>query len=109
MDPSDLKLILTTVADRDRSRQLARGLVENRLAACVNVGDPIESVYRWEGALREEEEIPLTVKTPSDRLEEAVRWIRENHPYDTPELLVLEVGQADGEYEAWAKEQTREG
>lgn len=104
---SDLRLIHSTFESKDDARDLANQLVENRLAACVNLGESVESVYVWDGSIQREDEIPFTAKTTTDRLDEALEFLRDHHPYDCPELLVTSVQETNDDYEQWAREQTR--
>jgi periplasmic divalent cation tolerance protein len=103
---SDLRLIHSTFESRENAKTLAEQIVENRLAACVNLGGFVESIYVWEGSPHREEEVPFTAKTTVDRLPDALDFLREHHPYDCPELLVTPVERASDDYENWAKEQT---
>lgn len=108
MAATDLRLIHTTVEDVEQGYRLARRLVEDRLAACVSVEEgSVTSFYRWEGSLEEASEHALCVKTHRSRLEAAMQTLREHHPYDCPEILAVEVRDADPDYEAWVREQTR--
>lgn len=102
---SDLRLIHSTVASRDSARNLAESLVETNRAACVSIGSAVDSVYRWEGSVHHDEEIPLTIKTTEKHLEGAMDFLEENHPYDCPELIVTVADDASDEYEAWARDQ----
>lgn len=103
---SELRLIHSTFESRDSARHLAEELVENQLAACVNLGAPMDSVYVWEGSIQAEEEIPFTAKTTTKRLDQALEFLRDHHPYDCPELIVTPVEQAQDDYEDWARNQT---
>ncbi len=104
---SNLRLIHSTFESKENARSLAQELVKKHLAACVNLGDPIESVYVWEGSIQREDEIPFTAKTTMDRLPDTLNYLRDHHPYDCPELLVTQIEQAHDDYEIWAKEQTQ--
>ncbi|MEZ4316108.1 MAG: divalent-cation tolerance protein CutA [Myxococcota bacterium] len=88
---------------------LARTLVEERLAACVNVLPGVTSVYTWEGAVHEDSEHTLVIKTPDDRVSALADRIRALHSYDTPEILVLGVDseRSDPKYVAWVASVTR--
>ena len=97
---SDLILILTTMPDDDRAGELARTLVEERLAACVNVHPAMTSVYRWQGKVEAAPERQLVIKTTRARLPEIEARIRALHPYDLPECVVLEA-QASDAYSEW--------
>jgi periplasmic divalent cation tolerance protein len=94
----------------DEATGLARALVERKLAACVNILPGVTSVYEWEGAICEDGESTLLVKTPDDRVAALSDAIRELHSYDTPEILVLDVDEArsDPRYVAWVHDVTRD-
>jgi periplasmic divalent cation tolerance protein len=85
-------VVLVTVPDAETARNLARQLVHERLAACVNIIPGITSIYRWEGAVEETGEVLLVMKTTADRYEALESAIRSRHPYDVPEILALPVG-----------------
>lgn len=107
-EATDVVVVLTTVPADDRADDLARVLVEERLAACVNLGAPMTSVYRWRGQIEHADERQLVIKTTRERLGELERRLKALHPYDTPELLVIEVAGGSLEYLAWiAAETTR--
>lgn len=102
----DYVIVLTTLpADADGAA-FARELVEARLAACVNVSAPMESIYRWEGTVEVETERQLVIKTSRDRV--AALWdrVRELHPYDMPEFLVTPVVDGNDAYLQWVAEST---
>ena len=100
-------LILTTLPDQDAARQLARQLVEARLAACVNILSPCASVYRWDAAVREEAEIPLLIKTTADRYAAVETFLQEHHPYELPEIVALPIVQGLPGYLDWVGAETR--
>jgi periplasmic divalent cation tolerance protein len=97
---TDLILILTTMPDDDRADRLARALVEEQLAACVNVHGAMASTYRWQGAVEREAERQVVIKSTRGRLADLERRIRELHPYELPEFVVLEAAASDG-YGKW--------
>ncbi|MFN2544576.1 MAG: divalent-cation tolerance protein CutA [Actinomycetota bacterium] len=101
-----LTQLLTTFSDRDSALRLARELVDRRLAACVQVIDPVTSVYRWKGAVHEERETLCLMKVPEERLAPLVAYVRDHHPYDTPELTVVPSSFVDERYLAWAERET---
>lgn len=103
---SELVVILCTAPDEPTARQLARSLVEEHLAACVNVIPGMRSFYRWRGKIEAEAEVQLIIKTRADRFDELAEWIAANHPYDVPEIIALPAGRASDEYVAWAMKQT---
>lgn len=104
---SDYVLVLTTVEDEEQSNRLATTLVEERLAACVNAIGPIRSVYRWQGAVERAEERQLVIKTRADCAEAVLARIKALHPYELPELLVIQILKGSAEYLQWIDEATR--
>jgi periplasmic divalent cation tolerance protein len=103
---SDLILILTTMPDDDRAEALARTLVAERLAACVNVHGPMISTYRWKGAVEREAERQIVIKTGRDRRAAVEARLRELHPYELPEFVVIDV-TASVAYGGWVSGETR--
>lgn len=98
-------LILCT-APADAAAALARGLVEARLAACVNVVPGLRSFYRWEGSVADDPEVQLLIKSRSERFDAIAAWLGEHHPYDVPEVLALEIAAGSEAYLSWLHEQT---
>jgi periplasmic divalent cation tolerance protein len=94
-------IVLTTVGPEFDARGLAHALVENRLAACVNILPPIHSVYRWEGRVTSEAEQLLLIKTTESSVDALREELFSRHPYDVPEFLVLPVSSASTAYSAW--------
>ena len=82
-------------------------LVRERLAACVNVSPPIRSIYRWQGALQEDSETLMVIKTVASRYREAEDWLQRNHPYDVPEIIALPVEQGLPAYLEWVVQETK--
>lgn len=100
-------LILTTLpADADAAA-FARTLIEGRLAACVNLLPLMESVYRWGGAVEHESERQIVMKTSKDRTDALWQRVRELHPYDVPEFIVLPIVDGNDAYLRWIGESTR--
>lgn len=102
-----LQQVQTTLPTRDQAERLARRLVEARLAACVQVLGPIASTYRWEGAIESAQEWLCVIKAPRAAFEPLAAAIRAEHPYETPEILAVDVVDGDGDYLAWAEAETR--
>ena len=103
---SDYVIVLTTLpADSDASA-IAAALVEGRLAACVNVLPAMESTYRWQGAVEQESERQLVIKTAAARV--AALWdrLRDLHPYDVPEFVVIPIVDGNQAYLNWIGETT---
>ncbi len=100
------RIVLIT-APRRRAESLAKGLVEARLAACVNVVPGVVSHYRWQGRLCRDAEALLIAKTTAARLPALERWVRAHHPYTVPEVLALPVAAGSKTYLGWLGEQVR--
>jgi periplasmic divalent cation tolerance protein len=105
---SSVVLILTTApGDGDLAERIANALIEERLAACVNVGAPMTSVYRWRGALEHDIERPLVIKTAAALVEAVRARIGELHSYELPEFLVISVSEGSAPYLDWVLSETR--
>jgi periplasmic divalent cation tolerance protein len=92
--------------DADHARRIAERLVEARLAACANIYAPIESVYRWQGAIERAREVPLLVKTRAELFDAVAAEARALHPDDTPAIHALEAAAVTADYLAWAYAET---
>jgi periplasmic divalent cation tolerance protein len=104
---TDVRVVLVTAPPGDPAAVLARRLVDERLAACVNVVPGIRSVYRWQGQVCDDAEDLLVIKTAADRLDALVARVREIHPYEVPEVLVLPVEAGAAAYLDWVRAETR--
>ena len=94
-------IVFVTAPDLVVARMLASGILENRLAACVNLVSGVESHYRWEGKLCQETEVLMVLKTTGDRLAALEVWVLEEHPYDTPEFVALKIEAGSARYLNW--------
>lgn len=106
MNTSALLLVMTTVATRAQADELARTLVQQRLAACAQIS-AIDSVYRWQGALVAEPEQRLLLKTTAARYPALHAALLACHPYDTPAIVALPCGEADTAFAHWVQAETR--
>ncbi len=97
---TDFVLALTTMPDDHRAEELARTLIEERLAACVNVGGPIVSIYEWKGQVETATERQLMIKTLRSRLPMLESRVRHLHPYDLPEWVALDAVASEA-YARW--------
>lgn len=95
----------TTTATRADAERIAAALVEGRLAACVQIGGPITSSYRWQGAIETAEEWQCAVKTTRAAYARVERAIRELHPYEEPEIIAVPIVAGSSGYLAWLGEQ----
>jgi len=109
MSDAAIVVLCTAPAEGDAAERLARGLVEAKLAACVNLMPNLRSFYTWQGKLEDAAEVQLVIKTQHARYPELEAWLRANHPYDEPEILALPVIAGSPSYLAWLSEQTSRG
>jgi len=102
---ADLLIVLTTVP-KSAADELASRLVGEHLAACVNVQSPMTSTYRWKGRVEREEECQLVAKTTTSKVAELERRLRELHPYELPEFIVIQPAAVGASYAAWVNAET---
>jgi periplasmic divalent cation tolerance protein len=105
----DYVLVLTTLPNDAETGAFARALVEERLAACVNILPPMESTYRWEGKVERETERQAIIKTTRDRTAALWERVREMHPYEVPEFIVLPISDGNDAYLRWIADSTATG
>lgn len=103
----DLVAIFCTAPDETSARHLAHGLVDERLAACVQIVPGLTSVYRWENAVQTDAELQLVIKTRAARFDEVAAFIQAHHPYDVPEIVAFPATRVSDAYRAWAVDETR--
>ncbi len=104
---SEKKIVMSTAGSREEAQRIARALVERRLAACVNVTGPIESVYWWKEAVESAQEWLLIVKTAADRFAEVRDTISELHSYELPECIQLPIETGSEAYLQWIDDSLR--
>ncbi|MBI4742655.1 MAG: divalent-cation tolerance protein CutA [Betaproteobacteria bacterium] len=100
-------LVFTSLPDRAAAEALAATLVEERLAACVNILAPCRSVYRWQSQIETADEVPLLIKTTRSCYATLEAAVRARHPYEIPELIALPIGDGLPDYLAWVAAETR--
>lgn len=106
MEPTDATLVFTTVATADEAERLVRALLERRLIACGTMLPAARSLYRWNDAIADEQEIVILLKTTRERVPSIEDAFGELHPYKVPELLAVPVAAGLGKYLAWIGEET---
>lgn len=94
-------LVLTNLPDRAAAERLAGLLIDQQLAACVNILAPCRSVYRWKGAVQHEEEHPMLIKTTAERYPALEQALRAAHPYELPEIIAVPIERGLPAYLAW--------
>ena len=101
---TDKRIVLTTAGSQDEARKIASALVERRLAACVNIVAPVESVYRWQGKVENGQEWLLIIKTTAQAFSKVREAIGELHSYDLPECVLLSIEDGSKAYLEWIAE-----
>lgn len=99
-------LVLTNLPDAASAQALATTLVDDRLAACVNMLAPCRSIYRWQGTIESAEEVPLLIKTTAECYAALEAAIRARHPYELPEIIAVPIEHGLPEYLAWVAAET---
>lgn len=105
--PADVHIVLNTCPDMDTAQHIAGSLVEEKLAACVNIIDGIHSVYQWKGKVHTDGEVLLLIKSPVARFSALQDRLRELHPYELPEIVAVPITDGLPEYLTWASEPGR--
>ncbi len=101
-----MMIILTSVDDKAKAESMAQALVEQKLAACVQISAQGVSVYQWQGKVCRDKEYYLSIKTDEAHQDKVVAWLEANHPYDTPEIISLNA-KASAEYQHWLQSELR--
>lgn len=104
---SDCVIVLTTLPAEADAAAMAEALIEARLAACVNVLPVMESIYRWKGAIERDRERQMVIKTSRQQVDGLWQHLRDLHPYDVPEFVVLPIVDGSEPYLRWIGESTR--
>lgn len=104
--PNQFIVVLTTAPSREVAQGIASALVEERLAACVNIVPGVSSVYRWEGRVESEEEVLMVVKAAAAAFSRLEARVRDLHPYDVPELVALAPEAMSAGYRQFLEENT---
>ncbi len=103
----DVLVVLVTAGSESEAETIARALLDERLAACVTIGGPRRSLYRWQGRVADDREWQLVIKTRSDLFDALAGRVRALHSYDVPEIIGLSVTVGNPAYLAWLEEATR--
>lgn len=104
---TDFQIVLSTCADREQAERIAHRLVEQQVAACVNILPGVQSIYRWQGKVENAAEVLMLVKTSADLVPEVESTIANLHSYDVPEFLVLPIFGGSHAYLAWLRDSLR--
>lgn len=105
---SQFVVALVTCGSEEEALKIARALVENGLAACVNLISPVRSIYRWKGKVLDEKEWLLIIKTLGERFEKLEEKVKSLHSYSVPEIISLPILEGSSSYLEWVREMTEE-
>ncbi len=103
-DGRAFRIVLSTAGSEEEGARIARSLLERKLCACVNLVPKIRSLYRWEGAVQDDAEVLLIMKTTLDKLQALSDHLAQIHSYDVPEVLAIAVDQGGASYLEWLAE-----
>jgi periplasmic divalent cation tolerance protein len=106
MQPESI-VVLVTCGSEEEALKIAHSLVEERVAACVNVVSPVRSIYRWEGKILDEKEWILIIKTQRQRFEQLEKKVKSLHSYSVPEIIGLPIVEGASSYLKWLEEMTQ--
>jgi len=98
---TEVFVVLCTCPNSVEAEKLASGLLEQGLAACVNILPQIRSIYRWQGEVHNDSEVLMIIKTTRQAYAGLQQWLQDNHPYDVPEILALPVADGCDAYLEW--------
>ena len=99
--------VLITAGSMEEGRKIANALVEEGLAACVNIVPQVSSIYRWAGEIREDQEVLLIAKSRKEIFERLASRVKELHSYDVPEIIALPIAAGDEDYLAWINKEVK--
>jgi len=100
------RLVYITTRDEDEARKIGKALVEEKLAACVNI-HPIKSIYRWEEEVQAEDEAAMLVKTRAELVDRVIERVKELHSYEVPCIVSLSIDKGNPDFLKWIGESTR--
>ena len=105
---TELLLVMTSLPDEDVAKELAKRLIDAHLAACVQIQSGVQSIYRWEGRVCEEQEAVLVAKTTAEQWSAMSAFIKQNHPYDVPEIIAQPITHSHADYARWVIAETKD-
>jgi periplasmic divalent cation tolerance protein len=103
----ELRLVYMTTRDREEARRIGRALVESRLAACVNILDPMNSFYWWNNQIQDDQETVLLAKTRADLVEALIAKFKSLHSYEVPCVVTLPILEGNPDFLAWVERETK--
>ncbi len=103
---NEAMLVITNFPNQETAQQSAQELVELKLAACVNLFNPVQSIYSWQGKIEQAEEVSLHIKTTKNNLKKIETIIIKNHPYEVPEIIALKIESGYAPYMQWIAQES---
>ena len=103
-----LNFVYITLKDKEEAKKIGNALVKERLAACVNIIDNMNSIYWWEGKIESSKEAVLIAKTTEDKVEELIEKVKSLHSYSCPCIVTLAVTGGNREYIEWIEKETKQ-
>ncbi len=100
-------LVLVTAKDRKEAEKIAKALLRNKLAACVNIVGGLRSIFRWQGKLEEAKEALLLIKSRKDKFAKIVKLVKAEHSYEVPEIIAIPIAKGFKPYLDWINESIR--
>lgn len=100
-------LVISTVTNENLANELSKILLENRVAACVNIIKNVNSLYWWKESIENSSEIILLIKTTDEKYQEVEDLIKKNHPYEIPEIIAFDIKKGFSKYLKWIEDETR--
>jgi periplasmic divalent cation tolerance protein len=100
------KVIYITTRDEEEARKIGRSLIEERLAACVNIF-PIRSIYRWKGEIQKEDEVAMLIKTKAELIDEIIKRAKELHSYEVPCIVSFSIEKGYEKFLGWIEKSTK--
>eukprot|EP00455_Lapot_gusevi_P045292 TRINITY_DN5770_c0_g2_i2.p1 TRINITY_DN5770_c0_g2~~TRINITY_DN5770_c0_g2_i2.p1 ORF type:complete len:149 (-),score=8.35 TRINITY_DN5770_c0_g2_i2:14-460(-) len=105
--PESLSVAFVTVPNSEVAKSLSRGILEKKLAACVNAVPGVTSMYWWQGKIEEASEQLLMIKTRTHLIGDLISYVKQNHPYSVPEVITFPIDQGNAPYLDWIKANTQ--
>lgn len=102
---SAFRVVLITVPP-EKAEDISQKMVESKLAACVNILDKVKSIYHWKGVLKKDAECLLVVKTSTKKVESLIKFVREHHEYEIPEVVAMTIAEGNPDYLDWLDRET---
>ncbi len=103
---SAFRVVFVTMP-KGKAEELSHEIIDNRLAACVNITGSVQSVYRRKGKIVKDEEALLIIKTATKKVESLIKFVKEKHSYDVPEVVSLNIAEGNPDYLDWIDEETK--